>query len=334
MKILIYSAKDFEIPFLERANNDTHHVKYIPERLTAKTAVLAMGFDAISIFSADIASSQVLERLKGFGINYIALRSTGYDNINLTTAKKLGIKVANAAGYSPNAIAEHAISLLLALNRNLIRANQQVHAYNFSLSNLVGFDLYKKTVGIVGAGRIGKTIAKIMLGFGCEILANDPYKDEEAEKNYPIAYTDLEYLCKASDVIFLCTPLNSKTHHLIDAHYLQYMKKEIILINIARGAVVNTKDVIQALESNKILGYGADVYEEESGIFFYDHSKSKPKDELLKRLIELPNVLLTPHQAFATKEALMTIAETTFYNVNCWEQNVPGKNELTLELVG
>lgn len=334
MKILIYSAKDFEIPFLERANNEVHQVKYIPERLTAKTAILAMGFDAISIFSADIASSEVLERLKGFGINYIALRSTGYDNINLTTAKKIGIKVANAAGYSPHAIAEHAVSLLLALNRNLIRANEQVQAYNFSLSNLVGFDLHKKTVGIVGVGRIGKTIAKIMHGFGCEILANDLYKDEEAEKNYQISYTDLKYLCKESDVIFLCTPLNSQTHHLIDANYIQYMKKEVILINIARGGVVNTKDVLQALESNKISGYGADVYEGESGIFFYDHSKDKPEDELLKRLIEQPNVLLTPHQAFATKEALMTIAATTFYNVNCWQQNIPSKNELTLELVG
>lgn len=334
MKILIYSAKDFEIPFLERANNEVHQVKYIPERLTAKTAILAMGFDAISIFSADIASSEVLERLKGFGINYIALRSTGYDNINLTTAKKLGIKVANAAGYSPHAIAEHAVSLLLALNRNLIRANEQVHTYNFSLSNLVGFDLHKKTVGIVGVGRIGKTIAKIMHGFGCEILANDLYKNEEAEKNYQISYTDLEYLCKESDVIFLCIPLNSQTHHLIDVNYIQHMKKEVILINIARGAIVNTKDVLQALESNKISGYGADVYEEESGIFFYDHSKDKPEDELLKRLIEQPNVLLTPHQAFATKEALMTIAATTFYNVNCWQQNIPSKNELTLELVG
>lgn len=334
MKILIYSAKDFEIPFLEKANNEVHQVKYIPERLTSKTAMLAMGFDAISIFSADIASSQVLERLKGFGINYIALRSTGHDNVNLATAKKLGIKVANAAGYSPNAIAEHAVSLLLALNRKLIRANEQVHKYNFSLSNLVGFDLHKKTIGIVGVGRIGKTIAKIMHGFGCGILANDLYKDEETEKKYQISYTDLEYLCKESDVIFLSMPLNSNTHHLIDTNYIQHMKKEVILINIARGAVVNTRDVLHALESNKISGYGTDVYENESGIFFYDHSKNKPEDELLKRLIEQPNALLTPHQAFATKEALMTIAETTFYNVDCWQQNIPGKNELTLELVG
>ncbi|MBQ4820936.1 2-hydroxyacid dehydrogenase [Aquimarina sp. MMG016] len=334
MKILIYSAKDFEIPFLEKANNDIHQLKYIPERLTAETARLAIGFDAISIFSADDASSVVLEKLKDFGIKYIALRSTGYDNVNLKTAKKIGIQVANAAGYSPEAIAEHAVALLLALNRKLILANQQVSSYNFSLSNLVGFDINKKTVGIIGTGRIGKVIARILHGFNCRIIANDIYEDKKLIEEYDTKYTDLENLCQQSDIIFLSTPLNSETHHLIDADLLQYVKKDVIIINIARGGIVNTKDIIQALELKRIAAYGTDVYDNESEVFFYDRSTNKPKDLQLQKLIELPNVLLTPHQAFATKEALTNIADTTFYNINCWQKKVPSKNELTLELVG
>ncbi|WP_074407107.1 2-hydroxyacid dehydrogenase [Aquimarina megaterium] len=334
MKILIYNAKDFEIPFLEKANNEKHQIKYVPERLTPKTAGLALGFDAISIFSADDGSSMVLERLKDFGVKYIALRSTGYDNVNISTAKKLGIKVANAAGYSPQTIAEHAVALLLALSRKLISSNHQVSTYNFSLSHLVGFDINKKTVGIIGTGRIGKIITRIMHGFNCEIIGHDIYEDKKLEEKYKVSYTTLDNLCKQSDIIFLCTPLNSQTHHLIDMHRIQQMKKEAILINIARGALVHTQDVLQALASKSIAGYGTDVYEHENGIFFYDHSENKPKDKILQQLLDLPNVILTPHQAFATKEALTTIAETTFYNINCWQQNEPGKNELTLELVG
>ncbi|PKV48272.1 D-lactate dehydrogenase [Aquimarina sp. MAR_2010_214] len=333
MKILIYSAKDFEIPFLEKANNEEHQVKYIPERLTPKTAALALGFDAISIFSADNGSSMVLERLKDFGVKYIALRSTGYDNVNINTAKKLGIKVANTAGYSPQTIAEHAIALLLALNRKLISSNHQVSNYNFSLSNLVGLDINKKTVGIIGTGRIGKAIARIMHGFNCEIIGNDINEDKELEHEYKVTYTDLEHLCKQSDIIFLSAPLNSQTHHLIDKDRIKHMKKEVILINIARGALVHTQDLLQALVSKRIAGYGTDVYEHESGIFFYDHSENKPEDKILQQLIDLPTVFLTPHQAFATKEALTILAEITFYNINCWQQNESGKNELTLELV-
>ncbi|GAA4272865.1 2-hydroxyacid dehydrogenase [Aquimarina gracilis] len=334
MKILIYSAKDFEIPFLEKANGEKYHIKYVPERLTTKTAHLAVGFDVISIFSADDASSMVLERLKDFGVKHIALRSTGYDNVNLVKAKKLGIKVANAAGYSPHSIAEHAVGLLLALNRKLLRSNQQIQQYNFSLSNLVGFDLNKKTVGIIGTGSIGKVIAKIMHGFGCAILTNDIFEDEDLKTRYSANYTTLENIYTEADVIFLCIPLTTKTHYMIDVQAIKLMKKNVLLINIARGAVVNTKEVIKALESKSIGGYGTDVYEQESGVFFYDHSKDIPEDEMLQKLIALPNVIITPHQAFATQEALTKIAETTFYNIDCWEQQKESKNELTMELVG
>ncbi len=333
MKVLIYSAKDFEIPFLEKANNEVHRIKYIPERLTSKTARLALGFDVVSIFSADDASSSVLERLKDFGVNYIALRSTGYDNINLPKAKKLGFKVANSAGYSPHAIAEHAVGLLLALNRKLVQSSIQVKEYNFSLSNLVGFDINKKTTGIIGTGRIGRVVAKIMHGFGCNILANDINEDNNVRTEYNAIYTNLENIYEQSDIIFLCTPLTTQTHHMININAIQKMKKNAILINIARGAVVKTEDLIKALELKRIAGYGTDVYEHEGGIFFYNHSKNKPEDKRLQKLIDLPNVFLTPHQAFATQEALTNIAETTFYNINCWEQEKESKNELTLELV-
>lgn len=333
MKVLIYSAKDFEIPFLEKENSDQFQVKYTPERLTVETAQLALGFDVVSIFSADDGSSKVLEQLKDFGIGYIALRSTGYDNVNLNKANKLGIRVANAPGYSPYAIAEHAITLLQTLNRKILVANQQVNQYNFSLSNLVGFDLNNKTVGIVGTGRIGKVIAKIVHGFGCNIIATDVCKDQSLMNEYDVTYMDLMQLTKQSDIIFLSIPLTSETHHLIDTSIIAHMKPGVILINIARGSVVNTKDVIQALKLGRIAAYGADVYEEESGVFFYDRSKDKPKDEVLQELINLPNVLLTPHQAFATNEALTNIAKTTLDSVRSWSLEEPAKNELTMDLV-
>ncbi len=334
MKVLIYSAKDFEIPFLEKANNEAHQIKYIPEQLSCETARLAIGFDTIAISSDDNGSSRVLERLKDFGVKHVALRSTGFDNVNLIVAKKLGIKVANAAGYSPEAIAEHAVALLLSLNRKLIQANDQVKNYNFSVNNLVGFDLNKKTIGIVGTGRIGAVVAKIMLGFNCKIIANDISENQELKEKYQVTYVELEDLCKQSDVIFLSMPLTTETHYLIDVNYINHMKREVLLVNIARGAVVYTQDILEALDSKRIGGYGADVYEHERGVFFYDHSKDKLDDPILKRLIDHPNVLLTPHQAFLTKEALTNIAETTFYNINCWDRNELGKNELTLELVG
>ncbi len=330
MKILIYSAKDFEIPFLEKANSDQFQVKYIPEQLTCDTARLALGFDAISIFSADDGSSRVLERLKDFGIKYISLRSAGYDNVNLKKAQKLGIKIANTPGYAPEAIAEHGIALLLALQRKLILANQQVKDYNFSLSNLVSLDIYKKTVGIIGTGKIGKVIAKVMNGFNCDLLGYDPYVDHNNLKDvYQIVFTDLNHLCQQADIIFLSLPLTSETHHLINATLIEQMKSNVVLINIGRGAIVHTKDIISALTTKRIKAYGTDVYEYESNIFFHDHSKNKLKDELLKKLIDLPNVLLTPHQAFATENALITIAETTFYNMSCWACNGVSVNELT-----
>ncbi len=333
MKVLIYSAKDFEIPFLEKANQDQFQIKYTPERLTLKTATKAMGFDAISIFSSDDGSSQVLERLKDFGIKYITMRSTGYDHVNLKIADTLGIHVANAPDYSPEAIAEHAIALLLGLQRKVCIADNQVKNYNFALDNLVGSNISQKNIGIIGTGKIGSVITRIMHGFNSKIWAYDRYTDSTLIEAYNVFYTTLEDLCRQSDIIFLSIPLNNSTHHLIDQKLLNEMKSHCTLINIARGAVVNTKDVISALEHKKIASYGADVYEGEKGVFFYNHSKDKVEDEVLKKLIELPNVLLTPHQAFATTEALTNIAETTFFTIRCWAKQITPDNELTNRLL-
>lgn len=329
MKLLVYSAKKFEVPFLERANKNNHHVVFTYNALDSETAHQAVGFDAISIFSGDDASLSVLEKLRDFGVKYISLRSAGYNNIHLKCAKRFGFKVANAPDYSPYAIAEHAVALLLALNRNIVLANSQVHQYNFLQDDLLGFDLNKKTMGIVGVGNIGAIMAKIMHGFGCTILANDLIQDAKLVKDYGIQYVGLEELIKKSDIVSLHVPLTHDTHYLIDEAQLKAMKKSALLINTARGAVVNTKALINALEKKKIAGYATDVYEKEKGVFFKDHSKAgNIEDELLKQLLSLENVLLTPHQAFVTKEALANIADITFYNIDCWAKGKESKNEL------
>ncbi len=330
MKTLIYSAKDFEIPFLERANGDNHSLKYIPERLTTHTAMEALGFQAISIFSADDASDIVLQKLKDFGVEYITLRSAGYDNVNLRVARRLGLKVANAPDYSPNAVAEHAITLLLALNRKIMLSRKQTQHYDFTLTNLIGFDLVGKTVGVVGTGRIGSVIVKILNGFGCNILATDPVEDEYLKTTYGVSYVDINTLCAESNVLILSVPLNQETHQMIDRSKLGLMKKDMLLINVARGAVVQTKDVMEYVDKKRIGGYATDVYEKESGLFFYDRSNDRPDDALLAQMLHHNRILLTPHQGFATREAIENIAKTTVENLNSWQRGNNPTTALTL----
>lgn len=329
MKTLIYSAKDFEIPFLEKANNHVHAMKYISERLTSRTAMLAIGFEAISIFSADDANEIVLEKLRDFGVTHITLRSAGYDNVHLSAAKRLGIKVANAPDYSPNAIAEHAIALLLALNRKITLSRKQTQQYDFRLTKLVGFDLIGKTVGVVGTGRIGRVIVKILHGFGCTIIATDPIEDLRLKEQFDVTYVNIDNVCKQSDVVILSVPLNQETHHLIDRSALELMHKDSLLINVARGAIVNTAAVLEYIDSDRISGYATDVYDRESGVFFYDRSKDRPTDEVLEKMLNHERILLTPHQAFATREALENIAKTTVENLNSWQKGRSPKTDLT-----
>ncbi len=333
MKVLIYSAKDYEIPFLGRANVNRYKVSYTKDALDTHTAIQALGFKAISIFSGDDASMVVLEKLWDLGVRHITLRSTGYNNIRLKAAKYLGFKVAYVPQYSPHAIAEHATALLLAFNRKIILANNQVHDYNFSQEGLMGFNLHGKTVGIIGTGRIGSIMVKIMHGFGCKVIACDPKPDDDLKDLCNVTYTTIDQVCKKSDIISLHIPLSYDNYYLINKKKLALMKQGAILINTSRGAIVETKALINTLEQKNIGGYCTDVYEKEKGTFFIDRSKRGIEDEQLKKLLSLPNVLLTPHQAFMTPEALTNIAITTFKNIESWVDGKVCENELGRELI-
>lgn len=328
MKVLIYSAKEFEIPYLKAANTMGLEMVFTRDRLTTNTAMKSLGYDAISIFSADDASTNVLEKLHDFGIRYIALRSTGYDNVNLKTAAKFKIKVANAPGYSPHAIAEHAIALLLALNRKIVRAHELMKQQDFTLTNLVGFDLHRKKVGVLGTGAIGSVVVKLLHGFGCEIVANDLKPNLDLHNKYGVTYLSKQEIQGICDVLVICLPLTSETHHLIDSTVIEGMKDKALLVNIARGAIVDTAAVIEALKTGKLGGYASDVYDKESGIYFYDRRGEKLNDPNLEQLMDNPNVVLTPHQAFATQEALEKIAETTYYNLDTWSKGETPDHQL------
>lgn len=331
MKVLVYSAKDFEIENLKKANVEKHKMRFVPEALDATTAVMAAGYDGISIFSNDDASLVVLEILQELGVKYITLRSTGYNNVSIKSAKRIGLRVAYAPEYSPHAIAEHAVGLLLALNRKLVQANAQVNQYNFMIDDLIGSDLNGKTVGIFGTGKIGSILVKVFHAFGCKVLAHDLERNHYLENHYDVAYLPLEEMCRKSDIVSINAPLTYETHHIFDAKMLNAMKKDAFLINTARGGIIKTSDLLKALKKGHLKGYATDVYESERGVFFQDHSKTGIKDEQLKELISMPNVLMTPHQAFATYEALERIAETTIYNLDCWEEGKICKNELGYE---
>jgi len=296
--------------------------------LTAETAALAKGYEAVSIFVSDDASAPVLQILSKAGVKFLALRSAGYNHVDLGEAKKLNIKVARVPDYSPYAVAEHAVTLMLALNRKLIRAHNRVMEQNFSLDGLVGFDMHGKTVGIIGTGKIGSLVAKIMRGFGCRILANDKIENEELKIKYDVVYTDCETLCKESDIITLHVPLTSETKYLIDTNCISKMKRGVMLINTSRGALINTRVVIEAIKTGQIGYLGLDVYEEESGLFFEDRSEEILKDDMIARLMTFNNVLITSHQAFLTDTALKNIAETTICNLDCFTKKIENKNEL------
>ena len=330
MQILFYSTKKFEKSFLDAANSNRISAVFIKDALSLETAEKAKGFDAISIFAGDDASADVLEALYIVGIRFIAIRAAGYDNVNLEKAAEIGINVANVPKYSPYAIAEHAVGMILALNRNIIAADKQVHNQNYSVDNLVGFDLHEKTIGIVGVGTIGSVFVKIMHGFGCRLLGFDKVENTSLKKKYALEYVELPELCSVSNIISIHTCLTAQTKYLINRKLIGQMQPGTMLINSSRGGCVNTADVIAGLEGGQIGYFGADVYENEKGIFFYDHTGNELKDEMLKKLLAMPNVLITPHQAFATKEALSNIAVTTFYNIECWTKGQRSDNELTV----
>ncbi|MCY7410785.1 MAG: 2-hydroxyacid dehydrogenase [Chitinophagales bacterium] len=329
MKTALYSNHNFEKNYLLNANNGKHELIILDTPLNLQTASLAEGCKAVALFVSDDASAPVLEKLNQLGVKFIALRSAGFNNVNIKRAKELGIKVARVPDYSPYAVAEHTIALMLALNRKIIRSHIRIMEQNFSLDGLVGFDMHGKTVGIIGIGKIGSVIAKILYGFGCKLLAFDKMENEELKEKYNVEYTDCMTLCKSSDIITLHAPLTEETKYIINKKCIAGMKAGVMLINTSRGALVNTKDVIDALKTGHIGYFGMDVYEEEAGLFFEDHSEDILQDDTIARLMSFKNVIITSHQAFLTDTALKNIAETTIYNLDCFEQNVVSKNELT-----
>lgn len=331
MKILFYSIKDFEQPYLEAANTRKEEATFIKEALSLQTTDRAKGFDVISIFAGDDASSNVLEELYKNGVKFITIRAAGYDNVDIKKATELNIVVANVPEYSPYAIAEHAVALVLALNRKIATIGKQAQNQIFTICNLVGFDLHGKTVGIIGVGKIGGVFAKIMHGFGCRLLGYDIKENKELQKKYGLEYVDLPALCRESNIISIHTGLTPQINYLLNRNLIGLMQRGTMLINTSHGGCVNIADVIDGLENGNIGYYGADVYENGRGVFFYDHSGEPLKDDMLKKLLFMPNVLITPHQAFVTKEALTNIAATTFDNIDCCKNNQHSKNELKMK---
>lgn len=328
MKTVFYSFHNFEKEYFSNAELIKHELKFFETHLSSESAQLSQGCDAVSIFVSDDASSAVLDKLFELGIRFIVLRSEGFNHIDIAKAKLLGIRVARVPDYSPYAIAEHAVALMLALNRKLIRAHNRVRESNFTLDGLVGFDINGKTLGLIGTGKIGSVLAKIMNGFGCNIIATDLAENKELMDKYNVNYTDCETLCKSSDIISLHLPLTPQTKHIINKNCIDKMKQGVMLINTSRGALINTQDVIDGLKSGHIGNLGIDVYEEEEGLFFEDHSEDILLDDVIARLMSFSNVLITSHQAFLTSTALENIAKTTLYNLDCFENNITSKNEL------
>ncbi len=320
MKIAVFSPKPYDRTFLKAASAPHgHQLVFFEPRLTVETAALAAGFPAVCVFVNDCVNAEVLEILHRGGTRLVALRCAGFNNVDLEAAERLGITVARVPAYSPYAVAEHTVGLILTLNRKLHRAYNRVREGNFSLDGLLGFDLHGRTVGVVGTGKIGATLVPIVQGFGCRVLAYDPYPNPEVEAR-GVEYVPLPQLLAEADIVTLHCPLTPETHHLIDAAALRQMKPGVMLINTSRGALVDTPAVIEALKSGRVGYLGLDVYEEEADLFFEDLSQQLIQDDVFSRLLTFPNVVITGHQAFFTAEALTNIAETTLENVTAFER--------------
>ena len=312
MNTAFFSARRDERPFYQNA---AHAITFFETSLNAATAKLAAGFPAVCLFVNDDANAAALEVVASGGTKFVALRSAGFNHVDLMAAARYGVAVARVPAYSPYAVAEHAVALILALNRKLVRANARVHENNFLLDGLMGFDVHGRTVGLAGTGQIGGVLAGIMKGFGCQVLAYDP----QPNLNLPVEYVDWEQLLRRSDIVSLHCPLTPATHHLINDQALRTMKPGAMLINTSRGGLVDAAAAIQALKSGHLGYLGLDVYEEEAGMFFADLSGVVPQDDVFARLLSFPNVLITGHQAFYTRQALENIAATTLQNLTDFE---------------
>lgn len=314
--IAFYDTKSYDRDyFASESAGSGLELQFHDFRLDSTTAGSAAGCQAVCVFVNDRLDRDCLQSLMRLDVHLIALRCAGFNNIDLEAARECGIRVVRVPAYSPHAVAEHALALLLTLNRKIHRAYNRVRELNFSLGGLVGFDLFGKTVGIVGTGKIGRITARILRGFGCEVIAHDPLPDLEWSDREGVKYVTLAELLAKSHIISLHLPLTPETHHLLDAQAIGRMKRGAYIVNTSRGRIVDTAAVIQALKSGHLGGVALDVYEEEEGIFFEDHSASALQDDVLSRLLTFPNVLITSHQAFLTHEALTAIASITIDSI-------------------
>jgi D-lactate dehydrogenase len=321
VKIAVFDTRAYDREALEAGNTrHGHTLTFFEPRLTAETASLAGGFPAVCSFVNDRLDAAALAILRAGGTRLVALRCAGFNHVDLETAGRLGLEVVRVPEYSPHAVAEHTAALILTLNRKIHRAYNRVREANFSLDGLVGFDLARKTCGVVGTGRIGAVFARIMHGFGCRLLAYDPRPNAALVSETGLRYVDLTELYAAADIVSLHVPLMPATRHLIDAPAIARMQRGVLLINTSRGALIDTRALIDGLKTGQVGAAGLDVYEEEEGVFFQDLSDRVLQDDTLARLLTFPNVVITAHQAFLTREALANIAETTLASVTAWER--------------
>jgi D-lactate dehydrogenase len=315
---VVFDTKPYDQEALEQASVDRHiEWRFLEFRLTQDTAPAAKHAQAVCVFVNDQVDRPCLEQLARQGVELVAIRATGFNNIDVQSARDLNLTITRVPVYSPHAVAEHAVGLLLTLNRKIHRAFNRVRELNFSLNGLVGFDLHGKIAGLIGTGKIGRATGQILRGFGMRVLAYDPFPDYEWSRQTGVEYAeDVRVLLRKSDVISLHTPLTPETRYIIRAETIALMKPGCVLLNVSRGGLIDTKALIQALKSGRLAGVGLDVYEEEEGIFFEDLSSGVLHDDELARLLTFPNVLITSHQAFLTHEALSEIARTTVANIS------------------
>lgn len=332
MKVAFFSTKSYDRHSFAAANANYHHeLTFFDSQLNSNTAVMAANFPAVCMFVNDIADAATLDILASSGTRLLALRSAGFNTVDLRRAAELGIEIVRVPAYSPYAVAEHAVALVLALNRKLYKAYNRVRDDNFSLEGLLGFDLHGCTVGVVGTGKIGMVFAQIMQGFGCSLLGYDAYPKAQFEAIGNARYVPLSELLVNSDIVSLHCPLLPETYHLINANTIDQMKSGVMLINTSRGGLIDTSAVIKGIKSSKIGYLGIDVYEQEDDLFFQDLSNTIIQDDNFQLLQSFPNVAITAHQAFFTRNALESIATTTLSNISDFEQGQPLKNEVVYQ---
>lgn len=331
MRIAVFDTHRHDRLFLDEAGlGSGHSLTYFEPRLNAQTAALAAGFEAVCSFVNDRIDREVLVKLREGGVRLVALRSAGFNHVDLEAASELGVAVVRVPEYSPFAVAEHTVALVLALNRKIHRAHARVREGNFSLDGLLGFDLHGKTAGLVGTGRIGRATARIFHGFGCRVIAHDR-EPSPAMRELGVTYVALEELYEGADIVSLHVPLTPSTRHMIDAAALARMRRGVMLVNTGRGALIDSRALIAALKTGHVGAAGLDVYEEEEGVFFEDLSDQVLQDDVLARLLTFPNVIVTAHQGFFTREALAAIAHTTLASVTAFERGEPLVHQVRAE---